>query len=359
MLTLGIDTSCDETSVAVVNGQKIISNSLFSQISLHQPYGGVMPAVAKRAHVEKLPLVLKKALLRANLLKKSEDESIGMKKIDQIAITVGPGLAIALEVGLNTAISLSEKYDIPLVPINHLWGHLYSCFAQNRFGNPSKAIEFPYLALLVSGGHTQLIKWIDHGKYELLGETLDDAAGEALDKIAKYMGLGYPGGPILERLAEKGDASFHSFPLPMSGDNLSFSFSGLKTSFVYFYANLSDEEKLTHLNDIAASFQYAVFRHLLYKLEKACLQTNIKNWLLVGGVSANSTLRKMLKVLQKKYDSKILFPSFKYLCGDNAAMVGIAGHFHSQLKDGVIHTNKSKIHRLPNWDISIPFSQNQ
>lgn len=358
MLTLAIDTSCDETAVAVLKDQRIISNIIYSQINLHQPYGGVMPAVAKRAHMEKLPIVIKKALLGANLMKNGEDEEVAMRKIDQIAVTVGPGLAIALEVGVQTANSLSEKYGTPIIPINHLWGHLYSCFAQSKFGNPTRSFDFPYLALLVSGGHTQLIKWIDHGKYELLGETLDDAAGEALDKIAKYIGLGYPGGPILERLAESGDASFHSFPLPMAGDNLSFSFSGLKTSFVYYFSSLSEKEKLDHVNDLAASFQFAVFRHLLYKLEKACQQTNIKNWLLVGGVSANKTLRKMLKTLQNKYDAKILFPSFKHLCGDNAAMIGVAGYFHSQIKDVGRISDKSNFHRLPNWDISKQYTQN-
>lgn len=317
MMILSIDTSCDETAAAVTSGRKILSNVIYSQVLLHKKWGGVVPSLAKRAHEERIDTIVDRALKSAN---------ITMKKIDAIAVTQGPGLAIALGVGINKAMELTQQYKKPLLGINHLEGHLYSAFAQNKKGNPKKDMTFPYLGMIISGGHTEFVLWKDYLEYELLGVTLDDAAGEALDKAGKLLGLGYPAGSVVERLAEQvGNADEYKFPRPMirSGD-LNFSFAGLKTSFYYFLKTISEEEKNKRISHLASAFQEAVFDTILIKTEKAMKQTGISNLVIGGGVTANKYLRKKMRALTRKYKGAVHFPSMKVLTGDNAAMIGIA-----------------------------------
>lgn len=317
MNILAIDTSCDETAVAVTNGRRILSNVIYSQVLLHQKWGGVVPSLAKRAHEERIDGIVDLAIKKSHLQ---------WGDIDAVAVTQGPGLAIALGVGILKAKELSQKYNKPLIGINHLEGHLYSVFAQNSNGSPQREIVFPYLGMIISGGHTEFILWKNYLEYELLGATLDDAAGEALDKAGKLLGLGYPAGAVIERLAETVQYSDpYKFPRPMlHSKDLNFSFSGLKTSFYYFLKKISEEEKNKSITLLASSFQEAVFDTILFKAEQAIKQTGIHNLVIGGGVSANLYLRKRFRMLVKKYGSVVYFPSFKSLTGDNAAMIGIA-----------------------------------
>lgn len=388
MLILAIDTSCDETSVAVTDGRKILANEIYSQILIHKKWGGVVPSLAKRAHEERIDYVIKESLRKFYLTSKnllvsklaSRPElrsgagvlarlaasnrgglarsfaqtstnganfaSFMMKTFDYVAVTYGPGLAVALEVGVGKAKELAEKYNKKIIPVNHMEGHIYSCFAQNRNGNPKREFNFPYLALLVSGGHTELVIFKDHINYQILGETVDDAAGEALDKAAKMLGLGYPGGPIIETLAEIGDQHYHKFPRPLiRSKNLNFSFSGLKTSFFYYIKNLKEEERIKNLNDLVSSYQEAIFETLIIKLEQAINKTRIKNIIAAGGVLANLSLRKKIRRLVKKHKGQVLFPPFKNVYGDNAAMIGIAAYYKT--KKGVFVKDLKKLDRVP------------
>lgn len=332
MKIFAIDTSCDETSVAITDGQKIIANKIYSQVLIHKKWGGVVPNLAKRAHEEHIDIVVDEVLKKVPAL-----------EIDAFAVTQGPGLAIALEVGILKAKELSIKYKKPLIAINHMEGHIYSCFAQNSAGNPKREFKFPYLALLISGGHTELVLFKSHGEYEIIGQTVDDAAGEALDKAAKLMGLGYPGGAVIEELAIKGDKTFLKLPRPMKGSkDLNFSFSGLKTSFYYYYRNLSEKEKADQLYDLVASYQEAVFDSVLNKLEKAIIQTGVSLIVVGGGVAANKYLRYELRELVKKHKGSINFPAYKYLYGDNAAMIGVAANFKKEFVKDL-----SKLQREP------------
>lgn len=317
MNILAIDTSCDETAAAVTSGRRILSNVIYSQILIHQQWGGVVPNLAKRAHEERIDEVIQLAIKKAR---------VTWDSIDVIAVTQGPGLAIALGVGIQKAKDLAKTYSKPLIGINHLEGHLYSVFAQNSKGNPKRNISFPYLSMIISGGHTEFVLWKNHLEYEVLGATLDDAAGEALDKAGKLLGLGYPAGAVLERLSEQvNHKDEYHFPRPMlkSGD-LQFSFSGLKTSFYYFLKTISEEEKQTKIAELASSFQEAVFDTILFKAEKAIKQTGIVHMVIGGGVSANNYLRKRFRALAKKYKGTVYFPTMSALTGDNAAMIGIA-----------------------------------
>ena len=317
---LVIDTSLDETSVAITRGRKILTNVVFSQIEYHQKYQGVMPSLAKRLHQEKLPLVIEKALKNTRL--KLED-------IDLFAITQGPGQAIALEVGIDTAKKLALKYQKQLIAVNHLVGHVYSAFAQNRNEKPQREFKFPYLCLLISGGHTQLMFFTDHLQFEILGETLDDAVGEALDKAARMLGFGYPGGPIIERLAEKGDPSRFKLPIPLiHKKGLDFSYSGLKTALLYTVK----KEKLSRkkIEDLAASFQDTVIKSLLFKLKRALWEYEVKRIIVAGGVVSNQAIRRALKKAFPKQE--FLFPSLPGLFTDNAAMIGVAAYFYFQQK---------------------------
>lgn len=346
MKILAIDTSADETAVAVVEGRRIISNVIYSQINIHKKWGGIYPTLAKKAHEERIDGVIKACLdkfIRND--KNSNVETVhepSLRQIDAIAVTQGPGLAIALEVGIRKAKELAIQYQKPLIAVNHLEGHLYSCFAQNQFGNPAYEIKFPYLGLIISGGHTQIVLIKNHLKYQVLGETLDDAAGEALDKAAKLLGLGYPGGPVIERLAQEvGQIDKYRFPRPMlQSNNLDFSFSGLKTSFYYFVRELPEKEKIKSIKYLVSSFQEAVFDVIVKKTESAIKQTGVSNIIVGGGVCANLYLRKLLRKMVKKNKGTIVFPPFKYLTGDNAAMIGIVAGYKAKANQFVKDIDK-------------------
>jgi len=340
MIILSIDTSCDETSVAITDGRKVLSNVIYSQVLIHKKWGGVVPSLAKRAHEEKIDFVVEEVL-----------KKFSMKEIDYIAVTQGPGLAVALEVGIKKAKELAKQYHKKLISVNHLEGHIYSAFVQNSQGNPKHGFNFPYLVLIVSGGHTSLVIFKDHLKYEVIGETIDDAAGEALDKAAKLLGLGYPGGPVIERLAkEVNNEDFHHFPRPMLKSNdLNFSFSGLKTSFYYFLKKRPQAYNIStaavSLGQLASSFQEAVFDTIIKKTEKTIKQTLIKRLIVVGGVSANLYLRKKMRELVKKYQGEVMPPSFKYLTGDNAVMIGVVASYKAERK--IFVKDIEKLDRIP------------
>lgn len=335
MSILAIDTSCDETAAAVTNGRRVLSNVIYSQVDIHTKWGGVVPSLAKRAHEERIDKVVDLAITRARRF---------TMPISAIAVTQGPGLAIALEVGIRKAHSLAQKYKVPLIAVNHLEGHLYSAFAQNSKGNPDISMRFPYLGFIISGGHTEFVIWKNHLEYEIIGETLDDAAGEALDKAGKLLGLGYPAGPVMERLSkEVGNTDMYKFPRPMiHSGNLQFSFSGLKTAFYYHLLKMDQKEKTSRIYELASSFQEAVFDTLSTKLELAITQTGICNLVVGGGVAANLYLRARFRNLVRRYNGSVYFPSYSYLVGDNAAMIGIAAAYYLSKKKFV-----TSIDRIP------------
>lgn len=358
MKILAIDTSCDETSVAIVDGQKVLANRIYSQIVIHIPWGGVVPSLAKRAHQERIDTVIDsccQAYLRQMGKKSKNLRTDAFADIDAVAVTVGPGLAIALEVGLRKAKELAHQYGKKLIAVNHMAGHLYSCFTENSQGNPARSFSFPYLALLISGGHTQLVEVRGHGQYKILGQTVDDAAGEALDKAGKLLGLGYPGGPVMETLATqvKNSDEYH-FTRPMLHVNtLDFSFSGLKTAFYYFLKTLSEEEKAKKTKELASAFQEAVFDTVLAKLELALKKTKITSVLVAGGVAINARLRSQVRKKVAKYNGKVTFPAYRYLNGDNAAMIGVAAHFQALRGDFV--SDMEKLQRIPRLEIIASF----
>lgn len=347
MIILAIETSCDETAAALTIGRRVLSNAIYSQVLIHKKWGGIVPSLAKRAHEEKIDLVIKEALIKGKRFLPNLD----FKKIDYIAVTQGPGLAIALEVGIKKAKQLAKKYKKNIIAVNHLEGHIYSAFVQNRKGNPQRQFKFPYLSLIVSGGHTQLGIFKNHLQYQVIGKTVDDAAGEALDKAAKMLGLGYPGGPIIESLSKMvHNIDPYNFPRPMvRSDNLNFSFSGLKTSFYYHIKKLNPQDKISRLKELSSAFQEAVFETLTIKTEKAIKQTGINRLIIGGGVSSNLYLRKKMRRLIKKYKGTIFFPPFKYLSGDNAAMIGVAGYYKAQKKMFV--KDIEKLDRIPRMEL--------
>lgn len=337
MKILAIDTSCDETAASVTDKRKVLSNVIYSQILLHQKWGGVIPSLAKRAHQERIDFVISKALKNF--------------QVDAIAITQGPGLAVALEVGIKKAKQLAKELSLKLISVNHLEGHLYSPFVQNKNGNPKIDFQFPYLGLIVSGGHTEIVIFKDHLQYQLLGSTLDDAAGEALDKAGKLLGLGYPAGPVIEKLSLKvNNQDIYKLPRPIiDSKDLNFSFSGLKTAFYYLLKKIPENQINKNINFLASSFQSAVFDTLIKKTEKAIEKTGIRKILVVGGVSANMNLRKRFRDLAKKNNGKVFFPSFKYLSGDNAAMIGIAAYFKA--KKNLFVKNIDFLDRIPRMSL--------
>src|SRR3989338_821226 len=350
MLILAIETSADETAAAVTSERKVLSNIIYSQILLHKKWGGIFPSLAKRAHEERIDWVVEKAI--ANFAKVEPIHPEGaqarnMQKIDYLAVTQGPGLAVALEVGIKKSVELARRYDKKLIAVNHLEGHIYSPFVQNSQGNPRREFKFPYLALVISGGHTEIVLWKGHLRYQILGETRDDAAGEALDKAAKMLGLGYPGGPIIERLAsEVQNEDFHNFPRPMiNSNNLDFSFSGLKTSLLYYLQTIPEHERKSYLKQVASSYQNAVFDTLIRKTKRAIIQTGIPRVVVGGGVSANFYLRKLLRHLLKEHKGEVYFPSFPYLTGDNAAMIGVAAYYKA--KKGIFYPDLEMLDRIP------------
>ena len=284
MKILAIETSCDDTCAAVLENDRVLSNVVSSQTDLHAKWGGVVPDIAKRAHQARIMPVIETALKRSG---------IKMENIEVIAVTKGPGLAIALSIGVNTAKELAIKYDKELVAVNHVEGHILANLAKNRQGKPERKIEFPALALTVSGGHTKIVLAKDIGKYEVVGETLDDAAGEALDKAAKLLGLGYPGGPVIERLALNGKTGLLKLPTPLADKKiLDYSFSGLKTSFYYQIKDWPKEKINKNLANLAADYQEAVFEHLVRKFKLATEKYQPKTLMAAGGVLANLELRK-------------------------------------------------------------------
>ncbi len=307
IIILGIESSCDETSVAVVkNGREVLSNVINTQISIHELYGGVVPEIASRNHVENISPVMKEALKEANI--KIDD-------VDGIACTYGPGLVGALLVGVSYAKALSYAANKPLIGVNHIQGHIAANYITY------KELKPPFLTLLISGGNTQLVLVKDYTEFEILGKTRDDAVGEAFDKIARVIGLGYPGGPKMDKLAQEGTPNI---VLPkVHIDGLDFSFSGLKTAIINLHHKTPDINKA----DLAASFEKDVAEILLENTKKAVKETNINKIALAGGVSANSYIRKAFKELEEKENIKVYYPELK-LCTDNAAMIASAGYYN-------------------------------
>lgn len=317
IIILGIESSCDDTSAAVVSDGTILSNVVAGQ-KVHEEYGGVVPELASRAHQQNIIPVVEMALKRANIAK---------EEISAVAFTRGPGLLGSLLVGTSFAKGFSLASGIPLIEVNHLQGHVLALFIREK-GVEFKPPQFPFLCLLVSGGNSQIIKVDDYLKMEVIGQTIDDAAGEAFDKCAKVMGLPYPGGPHVDRLAKEGNPHRFEFSKPSVPD-LDYSFSGLKTNFLYFLRdNLKENKNFIeeNKNDLCASLQNTIIEILLLKLKKASKQTGIKEIALAGGVSANSGLRNALKETAKKRGWNLVIPKFEYTM-DNAAMIAITGYY--------------------------------
>jgi N6-L-threonylcarbamoyladenine synthase len=331
MRVLGIETSCDETGVAIYDDQQgLLAHQLYSQVKLHADYGGVVPELASRDHVRKLVPLIKESLKEANC---------SAKDIDGIAFTKGPGLVGALLVGSSVARSLAYAWNKPAVGVHHMEGHLLAPMLDKP------APEFPFVALLVSGGHSMMVKVAGIGQYEVLGESVDDAAGEAFDKTAKLLGLDYPGGPLLAKLAEQGEPGHYKFPRPMTTKpGLDFSFSGLKT-FAANTIRVSDGSQQTHAN-IAYAFQEAVVDTLAIKCKRALKHTNLKRLVIAGGVSANKQLRKDLAAMMKSINGEVFYPRLEF-CTDNGAMIAYAGL--QRLKAGEVEGLSTKA--MPRWSL--------
>jgi N6-L-threonylcarbamoyladenine synthase len=307
-VVLGIETSCDETAAALVmGGRDVLSSVVSSQVDLHAAFGGVVPEIASRAHLELLNPVVAAAIVEAG---------VGESRIDAVACTVGPGLIGALLVGVSAAKALALTWGVPLVAVNHLEAHLYAAFLEEPDLTP------PFVVLLVSGGHTMVVEMVDHGTYRLLGQTIDDAAGEAFDKVARFLGLGYPGGPAIDRVAVHGDPAAIAFPRAMLHDGLDFSFSGLKTAVVN-HVRAHPEVATEH---VAASFQQAVVDVLVAKALRAARSVDAKGLVLGGGVAANSLLRMQLLEGCEQVGMRCLLPS-PSMCTDNAAMIAATGWY--------------------------------
>lgn len=322
ILTLGIESSCDETACAVIEDGRIVRSSIIaSQADFHSQYGGVVPELASRMHVEAIVPCITEAMKQAQ---------VGYKDLSAVCVTKGPGLVGALLVGVSAAKALCEVEGLPLVGVNHMAGHI----AANYLTDPSW--EPPFLCLVVSGGHSEILLVKDYSDMEYICATRDDAAGEAFDKIARVIGLGYPGGPKMDKASQDGDPHAYSFPAPKIQDSLDFSFSGIKTAAL----NLINQTRLkgedVRVNDFAASYQDAVCSILCDRLDKAIKQTNMKKICLAGGVSANSCLRKKITELSKKRHCALCLPKMAY-CTDNAAMIASAGYydFRKGVRDGL------------------------
>ena len=311
---LGIESSCDDTSASVICNAKVLSNVVSNQ-EVHAKYGGVVPELASRAHQQNIVPVVQQALERANI--KKED-------LSAIAFTRGPGLMGSLLVGTSFAKSLALGLQIPLLDVNHMQAHILAHFIEEE---ESKVPTFPFICLTISGGHTQIVKITNHFEMEILGETIDDAVGEAFDKSAKILGLPYPGGPLIDKYAKLGNPKAYTFTKPKVGD-LDFSFSGLKTGILYFIqkqVRLKPNFIKENLNDICASIQFTIVEILMNKLKNAVKQTNIKHIAIAGGVSANSEIRNRLQLAEKHWGWTTYIPKFEYTT-DNAAMIAITGY---------------------------------
>ncbi len=312
-IILAIESSCDETSAAVVkNGREVLSNVISSQIATHKQYGGVVPEIASRQHIEAIDWVIDKAL---------EDAKIKKEDIDAIAVTYGPGLVGALLVGLSEAKALAFALNKPLIPVHHIEGHIAANYIQNKEWKP------PFICEVISGGHTHLVHIKDYNEFEILGHTRDDAAGEAYDKVARVLGLTYPGGPQIEKISKNGDKDAIKFPrVLLENDSYDFSFSGLKSAVLNYVNKAQMKGEEIKKEDVAASFQQAVVDVLVEKAIKACKDLNIKKLALAGGVSANSHLRSEMEKACLKEGIELCVPDL-VLCTDNAAMIGAAAYY--------------------------------
>lgn len=323
MFILALETSCDETSVAVVrDGQEILSDKIASQVELHKKYGGIVPEIASRKHVEVINPLIKEAL---------EEAKVDFKQIDAVAATYGPGLVGSLMVGICAAKAIAWSLDLPLIAVNHLEGHIYANFLvpSSQFLVP----QFPFICLIVSGGHTMLVLVKEHGDYQTLGRTRDDAAGEAFDKVARFLKIGYPGGPIIDLLAKRGNPHAIEFKRPMMEKEFGydFSFSGIKTAVVN-YVSKQSEVSSQQVTDLVASFQQAIIDVLIEKTVRAAKEYHCSWVALAGGVSANSLLRDSLKKRAEKERLKVSIPPL-VLCTDNAAMIACAAYHKLKRKE--------------------------
>ncbi len=317
MKILAIESSCDETSVAIVeDGKKVLSNVVFTQIDIHTKFGGVVPEIASRHHIEKITYVIEEAIREAGL---------SFEDIDKIAVTAKPGLVGSLMVGINAAKTLGLCYNKEVIMVDHIHGHIYANYLESDF-------LFPVLALVVSGGHTELVLMKNHMDFEIIGETLDDAVGESYDKVARVVKVGYPGGPIIDKMAAIGNPTYQLPHVKLGKDSYDFSFSGLKSAVINLCNKLNMKNEELNANDLAASFQDAVVDVLREKTMRAAKEFGAKQIIVAGGVAANKGLRKALEEAVEKEENLILtFPSFKY-CTDNAAMIGVAGYFQDKYK---------------------------
>lgn len=334
VLILAIESSCDETACSVVeNGRNVLSNIISTQIEIHKQYGGVVPEVASRKHIENISDVVNEAIIKAN---------VDSEQIDAVAVTYGPGLVGALLVGVNYAKGLSYAWNKPLIGVNHIEGHICANFIEN------KSLEPPFVCLVASGGHTHLIYVSDYGKYEIMGKTRDDAAGEAFDKVARAIGLGYPGGPLIEKKAKEGNPEAINFPRAIiDEDSLDFSFSGLKSAVLNYIHNKQQKNEEIVAEDVAASFQQAVTDVLVMKTMKAAELKDSKVVALAGGVASNSSLRSALENECKKNNYEFLKPS-AILCTDNAAMIGCAAYYKYLKKEFA----DSSLNAIPNLKLA-------
>jgi len=329
MYVLGVETSCDETSVSVVkDGKEVLSNEVLSQIDIHKEYVGVVPEIASREHIKGITYVFDKAI---------NDAKLSYEDIDLIAVTEGPGLIGSLLIGVNAAKTISLNYNIPIIGVHHITGHIYASNIQND-------MEFPLIALVVSGGHTELILMKEHFSFEKLGETQDDAVGEAYDKIARVLGLPYPGGPVVDRLSRQGIDEYH-FPRPMlDTDDFNFSFSGLKSHVINLHHNMLQRNEIINVENFCRSFQEAVTDVLVAKTIKAKNKYKVKQIVVAGGVAANSGLREKMK--NSIIDIPVHFPKMAY-CTDNAAMIAVAGYFKYMKNkhfDNLMLNGSSRLH---------------
>ncbi|MEQ7217444.1 tRNA (adenosine(37)-N6)-threonylcarbamoyltransferase complex transferase subunit TsaD [Vagococcus fluvialis] len=329
-LILAIESSCDETSVAVIeDGNIILSNIIASQINSHKRFGGVVPEVASRHHVEQIIGCMEEALNEAE---------VTVEDLGAVGVTFGPGLVGALLIGIQAAKSFAWANDLPLIPVNHMAGHIYAASFASE-------MKFPALALLVSGGHTELVLMKEHGEFEIIGETRDDACGEAYDKVGRVLGLNYPSGKEIDELAHKGNDVYHFPRGMMKEDNYDFSFSGLKSSFINLVHNAEQRNEELKIEDLAASFQASVIEVLVSKTIRAAKEYDIKQLILAGGVAANKGLRNALAqaVSTELTDVELVVPPFK-LCGDNAAMIGAAAFIEAEkghFTDGSLNAKPS------------------
>lgn len=319
-IVLGIETSCDETSAAVVkNGRHILSNVISSQIDLHKKYGGVVPEIASRKHVELIIPVIDQAI---------EESGINIEDIDLIGVTYGPGLVGALLVGLSSAKAIAYALEKPLIGVHHIEGHIAANYLENQ------ELEPPFVCLVASGGHSHIVFVEDYCRFEILGQTRDDAAGEAFDKIARALGLGYPGGPLIDKTAQKGNGAAISFPRVCFGDkSYDFSFSGLKTAVLNYMNNIEQKGEKVCIEDISASFQQAVVDVLVKNSIYAAREKGVNNLTIAGGVAANSLLRSQMMEAAREYGIHVSYPK-PVLCTDNAAMIACAAYY--EYKNGKV-----------------------